>query len=65
MDPHNGWEQYQKLVLFRLDEQAEKLICIDRKLSAIDKSVSLLKYKVAVIGSAGGAFMAAVLHWIF
>ncbi len=68
----NGWNEYQRLVLFRLDEQTTKLaqfeIKIDgleEKIDAVQTTVSLLKWKVATISSAmGGLFGAAVAYWV-
>lgn len=70
--PTNGWNEYQRLVLFRLDEQDEKLNTISRtqgalttKVDGLASAVSLLKWKVATVSSAiGGVFGAAVAYWV-
>jgi hypothetical protein len=44
MPSTNGWNRYQKLVLFRLDEQDQKLTEIAAKVDA------LRQFKMRVIG---------------
>jgi hypothetical protein len=68
MAPENGWDQYQKLVLFRLDTQRDKLTSIDDRLKSLQSSVFILKFKVGLIGTAAGTVSAAlltgILRWI-
>lgn len=60
MAPTNGWNRYQKLILFRLDEQ-------DQKLNTIDQKVEQLQYfKAKVVGwSAALAFVSSGLMAYF
>ncbi len=53
-DIGDGWNRYQRLVLFRLNEQATKLDNIDAKVEGIQLSVALLKFKMGMIGAAAG-----------
>lgn len=51
----DGWDRYQELVLFRLNEQDVKLNTIDKK---VDK---LQNFKMRMVGwSAGIAFISSI-----
>jgi hypothetical protein len=57
----NGWNKYQKLILFRLDEQDAKLESIQEKVEQLNESMTLVKFKMALIGAGSGAVSAALL----
>ena len=64
LNSKNGWSEYEKLVLFRLEEHAEQLAGIDAKVSSLQTAVALLKFKVALIGSATGLLASGVVQWM-
>ena len=69
MTPDNGWSEYQKLVLYRLDDLTESIAVIDEKVNKLQNSVFLLKFKVGLIGTAAGtlgaAFVGVIMQFIF
>lgn len=62
MTPSNGWSDYEKLVLFRLDEQDKKLDTLTRQVNKLTTSVALTKLKLAFIGLASGTLGSAIVY---
>ena len=50
----NGWNQYQKLVMDKLDEHNEKFTNIESKLTQIQVDIATLKVKAGVWGGIAG-----------
>ena len=50
----NGWDQYQKLVMDKLDEHDEKFTNIESKLTQIQVDIATLKVKAGVWGGVAG-----------
>ena len=50
----NGWNQYQKLVMDKLDEHDEKFTNIETKLTQIQVDIATLKVKAGVWGGVAG-----------
>ena len=50
----NGWNQYQKLVMDKLDEHDEKFTNIESKLTQIQVDIATLKVKAGVWGGIAG-----------
>ena len=50
----NGWNQYQKLVMDKLDEHDEKFTNIESKLTQILVDIATLKVKAGVWGGVAG-----------
>ena len=50
----NGWNQYQKLVMDKLDEHDGKFSNIDSKLTQIQIDIATLKVKAGVWGGIAG-----------
>ena len=50
----NGWNQYQKLVMDKLDEHNEKFTNIESKLTQIQIDIATLKVKAGVWGGIAG-----------
>ena len=50
----NGWNQYQKLVMDKLDEHNEKFTNIESKLTQIQVDIATLKVKAGVWGGVAG-----------
>jgi|TARA_B100001971_G_C17674799_1_gene279326 hypothetical protein len=50
----NGWNQYQKLVMDKLDEHDEKFTNIESKLTQIQVDIATLKVKAGVWGGVAG-----------
>ena len=50
----NGWSQYQKLVMDKLDEHDGKFSNIDSKLTQIQIDIATLKVKAGVWGGIAG-----------
>ena len=61
MAPENGWNEYQKLILYRLDEQGEKLDSIEARLQKVQIAVTVLKLKMAAIGTISGSIAGAIM----
>lgn len=64
IEQQNGWSAYEKLVMYRLDEQDKKLDRIDRKVDGVARSVLILKVKAATYGAIAGAVLAAFIAWL-
>lgn len=63
----DGWDKYQKLVLFRLNTLTQdtanlnkKIDAVDQKVDKIHTSVTILKVKVGLIGAAAGGIVAGL-----
>ena len=54
MTDTNGWNQYQKLVMDKLDEHDEKFTNIESKLTQIQVDIATLKVKAGVWGGIAG-----------
>ncbi len=50
----NGWAQYQKLVMEKLDDHDDKFSNIDNKLTQIQVDIATLKVKAGVWGGIAG-----------
>ena len=50
----NGWDQYQKLVMDKLDEHDGKFSNIESKLTQIQIDIATLKVKAGVWGGVAG-----------
>jgi hypothetical protein len=50
----NGWDQYQKLVMEKLEKHDDKFGSIDNKLTAIQVDIATLKVKAGVWGGIAG-----------
>ena len=50
----NGWDEYKKLILYKLDEQSKKLDVVGSTLADLGKDVSALKVKAAIAGGVAG-----------
>ena len=67
----NGWSDYQKLIIFRLDEQDKtlKLVVgtVDKvkdKVNDINTSLTLVKFKISMLGGAAGLFISMLYQWV-
>ncbi len=54
MAAENGWSQYQKLVVDKLDDHDGKFTSIEDKLTKIQVDIATLKVKAGVWGGIGG-----------
>ena len=54
MTETNGWNQYQKLVMEKLDDHDDKFSNIDNKLTQIQVDIATLKVKAGVWGGIAG-----------
>ena len=50
----NGWDQYQKLVMDKLDEHDGKFSNIENKLTPLQVDIATLKVKAGVWGGIAG-----------
>lgn len=58
---NESWEQYQKLVLHKLDEHSQSLREIAKDISKLKGDVTMLKVKSGVWGMLGGIIPAAIV----
>lgn len=58
----NGWNRWQKLIIFRLDKQDEKMDKHSQKLDKIEGQLVGLKIKVAGIAAATGVLTGMLFH---
>lgn len=63
IEQQNGWSAYEKLVMFRLDEQDAHLNRLEQKIDQVSKAVLILKIKAATYGTIAGAMVAAIVEW--
>ena len=61
----NGWSEYQKLVLFRLDELNTQVSELKKTTAQLVTSVAILKVKTGLIGAGAGMLSAAILKVVF
>ena len=54
MAENNGWSQYQKLVVDKLDDHDGKFTSIEDKLTKIQVALATLKVKAGVWGGVAG-----------
>ena len=54
MAPVDGWEQYQKLVMDKLEEHDNRFSLINEKLTQIQVDIATLKVKAGVWGGVAG-----------
>ena len=54
MAQENGWSQYQKLVVDKLDDHDNKFTSIEDKLTKIQVDIATLKVKAGVWGGVAG-----------
>lgn len=52
--PPNGWQEYQRLVLDKLDGHTKGLKCLDEKVTGVRLEVAALKVKSGLWGAAAG-----------
>ena len=50
----NGWQQYQKLVIHKLDSHDSDLKTIEDKLTSIQVEIATLKVKASIWGGIAG-----------
>ena len=50
----NGWNEYEKLVLDKLESHTETLRCLDTKMTSIRIEVAKLKVKAGIWGGLAG-----------
>ena len=55
----NGWKEYQKLVLDKLETLEAGLACVDKKVGNLRVDVAQLKVKAGVFGALAGFLGAA------
>lgn len=53
-DKENGWREYQRLVLEKLDRHENRLDSIDKSLGKLREEIVILKVKCGMYGVAGG-----------
>jgi hypothetical protein len=62
----NGWSEYEKLVLFRLDDLATQMTTVKGEVQSLKTAMALTKLKLAAIsfifGSLGSAFVYAFVN---
>ena len=67
--PHkNGWSEYQKLVLHRLDSLDNRVSKIEDKLSDMENHITGLRWKAKTMGAFFGAMAGCIpfiMSWIW
>jgi hypothetical protein len=58
----NGWNTYQELVLYRLNEQQEAIKALTTAVNALKTSMALTRLKLAFIGFASGTVGSAIVY---
>ena len=61
----NGWDQYQRLVLDKLDSHTGWLKSLTRSVSKVETEISALKVKSGVWGILGGLIPVLVLVLVY
>lgn len=64
----NGWSQYQKLVIFRLEEIEKRLDANESKLQELDRHIIGLRWRAKATGAIFGGVAGVVpllLSWAF
>ena len=65
MAQENGWSQYQKLVVDKLDDHDGKFTSIEDKLTKIQVDIATLKVKAGVWGGIAGLIPVVVAIVMF
>lgn len=67
--PTNGFSEYKKYILYKLDENAKHIASIDTKMDKLTSAIVELKVKervfAAVAGLSAGGVMAAIIKVAF
>lgn len=64
---NKGWNQYQMLVLYRLDEMKESIETLDKRVDALARSQLITKVKLATVGSLAGvtgSVLVFAIRWV-
>lgn len=64
MTPENGWNEYERLVLFRLNTLDSQMRNLDSKVSTLMTQIAILKFKASLYGTASGMIAGAVMMGI-
>ena len=65
MAENNGWSQYEKMVIDKLDDHDQKFTGIEDKLTQIQVDIATLKVKAGVWGGIGGLIPAVIAIVMF
>ena len=65
MAENNGWSQYEKMVIDKLDDHDDKFNGIEDKLTQIQVDIATLKVKAGVWGGIGGLIPAIIAIVMF
>ena len=65
MAENNGWSQYEKMVIDKLDDHDDKFNGIEDKLTQIQVDIATLKVKAGVWGGIGGLIPAVIAIVMF
>ena len=65
MAENNGWSQYEKMVIDKLDDHDGKFNGIEDKLTQIQVDIATLKVKAGVWGGIGGLIPAVIAIVMF
>lgn len=57
----NGWEQWKRLVLEKLDRHEAWLVSIDKRIGKLREDIVILKVKCGLWGAAGGLIPALIV----
>ena len=60
-DDHNGWSDYEKMVMFRLESTERHLNEIYNRLNCIEKSLVSLQVRASLWGAIGGSLATGVI----
>jgi ABC-type antimicrobial peptide transport system permease subunit len=58
----NGWSEYEKLVLFRLDQQDVAIKDLTKIVQSLKTSMAITKLKLAFIGVVSGTIGSAIVY---
>lgn len=61
----NGWDQYQKLVIDKLNDHDEKFTSIEEKLIKLQVEIATLKVKAGVWGGIAGLIPVVIAITMF
>lgn len=61
---NSGWNEYQRLVMFRLDQQDKKLEQLEAKVNQIHTDIASFKTSARVTGALAG-FISSLISFIF
>ena len=65
MAENNGWSQYEKMVIDKLDDHDDKFNGIEDKLTQIQVDIATLKVKAGIWGGIGGLIPAVIAIVMF